>query len=303
MVRPMTEIDGVRTLLTGRPRPVGWPARRARIEEVGAADPPPDGAAFTPASIGGVAAEWSEAPGVDASRVLLFLHGGGYCSGSIISHRNMAVRAGVAGGMRVLALDYRLAPEHPYPAALQDARAAFAALVAQGFAPADIAVGGDSAGGGLSLALMVAQRDAGLPLPGCAWLASPWVDLAMTGASMESKDGVDPLIHRGYLEELSAAYRGAVAADDPRVSPLRADLRGLAPVLVQVGSAETLLDDAVRVTRALGAADVPVRLEVWPHMIHAWPLWSARLADGRRALASAGAFLRARGVPEAAARA
>ena len=257
--------------------------------------------AFTPTTIAGVAAEWSAAPGVDESRVLLFLHGGGYCSGSIVSHRTMASRAGAAAGMRALALEYRLAPEHPYPAALEDARAAFAALLAQGFSANDIAVGGDSAGGGLTLALMVAQRDAGLPLPGCAWLASPWVDLAMTGASMDAKDSVDPLIHRGYLEELSAAYRGAVAAEDPRVSPLQADLRGLPPVLVQVGSAETLLDDAVRIAGRLGAADVPVRLEVWPHMIHAWPLWSARLADGRRALASAGAFLRARGFPEAAA--
>jgi acetyl esterase/lipase len=297
----MAEIDDVRSLLTGRPRPVGWPARRARIEEVGAADPPPAGILFTPTTIAGVPAEWSAAPGADASRVLLFLHGGGYCSGSIVSHRSMASRAGAAAGMRALALDYRLAPEHPYPAALDDARAAFAALLAQGVAPADIAVGGDSAGGGLTLALMVAQREAGLPLPGCAWLASPWVDLAMTGASMEAKATVDPLIHRGYLEELSAAYRGAVAADDPGVSPLQADLRGLPPVLVQVGSAEALLDDAVRVAGRLGAADVAVRLEVWPHMIHAWPLWSARLADGRRALAAAGAFLRARGFPEAAA--
>jgi acetyl esterase/lipase len=297
----MAEIDGVRALLTGRPRPVGWAARRARIEEVGAADPLPADIIFTPATIAGVTAEWSEAPGVDASRVLLFLHGGGYCSGSIVSHRTMASRAGAAAGMRALALQYRLAPEHPFPAALDDARAAFAALLAQGFSARDIAVGGDSAGGGLSLALMVAQRDAGLPLPGCAWLASPWVDLAMTGASMDAKDGVDPLIHRGYLEELATAYRGGAAADDPLVSPLHADLRGLPPVLVQVGSAETLLDDAVRIAGRLGAADVQVRLEVWPHMTHAWPLWAARLADGRRALASAGAFLRARGFPEAAA--
>lgn len=297
----MAEIDDVRGLLTGRPRPVGWPARRARIEEVAAVDAPPADIVFTPATIGGVEAEWSAAPGVDASRVLLFLHGGGYCSGSILSHRTMASRAGAAAGMRALALQYRLAPEHPYPAALEDARAAFAALLAQGFSANDIAVGGDSAGGGLSLALMVAQRDAGLPLPGCAWLASPWVDLAMSGASMDAKDSVDPLIHRGYLEELSAAYRGSVPSDDPRVSPLHADLRELPPVLVQVGSAETLLDDAVRIAGRLGGADVPVRLEVWPHMIHAWPLWSARLAEGRRALASAGAFLRARGLPGVAA--
>ncbi|MEO3473539.1 alpha/beta hydrolase [Roseomonas sp. CAU 1739] len=291
----MAEIDAVRALLGGRPRPIGWAERRSRIEEVAAADAPPAEIAFIPTTIAGIAAEWSEAPGVDARRVLLFLHGGGYCSGSIVSHRTMASRAGQAGGMRALALQYRLAPEHPFPAALDDARAAFEALVAQGIAPADIAVGGDSAGGGLTLALMVSLRGAGRPLPSCAWLASPWVDMAMTGASMDSKDAVDPLIHRSYLEELAAAYCGDAAADHPLVSPLHADLAGLPPVLVQVGSAETLLDDAVRIAGRLGAADVPVRLEVWPQMIHAWMLWAARLEDGRRALASVGAFLRARG--------
>ncbi len=292
----MAEIDSVRGLLTGRPRPVGWTQRRARMEEVCAADGIPPGITFTPAEIAGIPAEWSAAPGSDASRVLLFLHGGGYCSGSIVSHRTMAGGVGKAAGIRTLALGFRLAPENPFPAALDDARAAFEALLAQGFAPQDIAVGGDSAGGGLSLALMVSLRDAGRPLPGCAWLASPWVDLAMTGATMESKDAVDPLIHRGYLEELAGAYCGGADRADPLVSPLHADLRGLPPVLVQVGSAETLLDDAVRIAGRLGAADVPVRLEVWPHMIHAWMLWSARLTDGRRALASAGAFLRGRGV-------
>lgn len=291
----MSGIEDVRALLTGRPRPVGWAERRARIEEVAAADAPPAGVAFTPTTIAGIPAEWSAAADADPRRVLLFLHGGGYCSGSIVSHRTMASRAGQAAGMRALALQYRLAPEHPFPAALDDARAAYEALLADGVAPADIAVGGDSAGGGLSLALMVSLRDAGRPLPGCAWLVSPWVDLAMTGASMDTKDAVDPLIHRGYLEELATAYRGGMPAAHPLVSPLHADLAGLPPVLVQVGSAETLLDDAVRIAGRLGAADVPVRLEIWPQMIHAWMLWAARLEDGRRALASAGAFLRGRG--------
>ncbi len=292
----MTEIDDVRALLGGRPRPVGWDERRTRIEEVAAVDPPPQGVVFTATTIAGVPAEWSAAPDADARRVLLYLHGGGYCSGSIVSHRNLASRAGQSAGMRCLALQYRLAPEHPAPAALEDARGAYEALLHQGFAPGDIAVGGDSAGGGLTLALMVALRDAGRPLPGCGWLISPWVDLAMTGASMDSKDAVDPLIHRGYLDELGAAYRAGRAADDPLVSPLHADLSGLPPMLVQVGSAETLLDDAVRIAGRLGAADVPVRLEVWPAMIHAWMLWAGRLEDGRRALASAGDFLRRRGV-------
>ncbi len=288
-----SEIDGVRALLGAKPRPVGWAERRARIEEVTAVDPLPGDVAFEPIEIGGVPAEWSQAPGADHDRAILLLHGGGYCSGSIRSHRPMAAGIGCAAGVRVLALGYRLAPEHPYPAALEDALAAWRFLRGEGLAPERIAIGGDSAGGGLTLACLLRLRASGEPLPGCAWLVSPWVDLTMSGASMAEKDAVDPLIHRAYLESLAEAYLAGHAARDPLVSPLFADLAGLPPVLIQVGSAETLLDDSLRLARALGAADVPVRLEVWPHMIHAWMLWAARLADGRRANAAAGSFLRA----------
>ena len=143
----------------------------------------------------------------------------------------------------------------------------------------------------LSLAVMIRLRDAAKPLPGCAWLVSPWVDLEMTGASIDSKAAIDPLIHRQYLEELAANYLHGQDPRNPLVSPLHADLAGLPPMLIQVGSAETLLDDAVRIAGRLGAADVATSLEIWPHMIHAWHLWSARLTSGRQALASAGAFI------------
>jgi len=146
----------------------------------------------------------------------------------------------------------------------------------------------------LTLALINRLRAAGEKHPACAWLASPWTDLTMSGASLASKDAVDPLIHEAYLEELAAAYVPAgVDRKDPRVSPLYSDLRGFPPMLIQVGSSETLLDDSVRLADAAGLADVAVTLEVWPHMIHAWPMWNARLEDGRRALAHAGAFMRA----------
>ena len=242
----------------------------------------------------GIPGEWSSVAGSDASRVLLFLHGGGYCSGSIRSHRRMVSEAGRAAKVRTLAIAYRLAPEHPFPAAVDDALAAWFFLRQTGIAAAHIAIGGDSAGAGLTAALINFLNATGEELPGCAWLVSPWVDLTMSGSTLTSKDTVDPLIHKTYLEELAAAYVPAeINRADPRVSPVFADLTGFPPTLIQVGSAETLLADATRFATAAGTADAAVTLEVWPHMIHAWHLWNARLDAGRRALASAGRFIRA----------
>ncbi|WP_112663376.1 alpha/beta hydrolase [Microvirga flavescens] len=288
-----SEIDAIRTLLTSRPRPVGWIERRQRIEEVGAVWPVAGDIVLEPVQIDGFSAEWSLAPGSDASRVLLFFHGGGYCSGSVLSHRRLITEAGRAAGIRTLAVAYRLAPENPFPAAFDDAKAAWRFLLSQGIAAERIVVGGDSAGGGLTLALMTSLRDERAPLPACGWLMSPWTDLTLSGSTLATKDAVDPLIHEGYLEELAAAYvpRG-IDRKDPRVSPLYADLTGLPPLLIQVGSAETLLSDATRFAEAAGSQDVAVTLEIWPHMIHAWLLWNAHLKPGRDALANAGAFMR-----------
>ena len=285
------EIDAVRALLQSHPRPTSLAERRQRLDLVAADDPIAPDIQFKHQMVGTIEAEWSLAPGSDSTKTLLFFHGGGYCSGSIKSHRRMVAETGRAARVRTLALGYRLAPENPFPAALDDALAAFAFLITQGVPAASIAIGGDSAGGGLTLATMIRLRDAGRPLPGCAWLVSPWVDLEMTGASMDEKAAVDPLIHRDYLEELAGAYLGETSAREPLVSPLHAELAGLPPILIQVGSAETLLDDAARIARGLGAAEVATNLEIWPHMIHAWPLWAARLASGREAIASAGAFI------------
>jgi acetyl esterase/lipase len=288
-----TEIQAIRALLGAKPRPVGWSERRARIEEVGAAWPVADDVKLEPCDCGGLRGEWSMAPGSDASRVLLFFHGGGYCSGSILSHRRMVTEAGRAAGVRTLAIEFRLAPEHPFPAAHEDALTAWRWLRKQGIAAEHIVVGGDSAGGGLSIALACRLRDGGETLPGCLWLASPWTDLTMSGATLATKDAIDPLIHKGYLEELARAYVPAgIVRTDPRISPLFADLQGLPPTIIQVGSAETLLDDSVRYAGAAGAAGVAVTLEIWPDMIHAWMMWNAKLEAGRRALASVGAFVR-----------
>jgi acetyl esterase/lipase len=287
-----SEIDAIRALLSSKPRPVGWEARRERLDEVGSIWPPASDIAFEPADMDGVPGEWSIAPEIDASRVLLFFHGGGYCSGSIASHRRMVTEAGRAARARTLAVGYRLAPEHPFPAALEDGLKAWRYLRDRGTGAARIAIGGDSAGGGLTVALINRLRDVGEEPPACAWLVSPWTDLTMSGASMDSKDAVDPIIHKSYLCELASAYLGhSVDARDSRVSPLYADLKGFPPVLIQVGSAETLLDDAIRFAAVTGAADVPTTLEIWPHMIHAWPIWNARLESGRAALISAGGFM------------
>jgi epsilon-lactone hydrolase len=288
-----SEIDAVRELLRSKPRPTSFPERRQRLDAIGSISLIAEDIGLEPIDANGVAAEWSLAPGSDPSKVLLFFHGGGYCSGSIVSHRGMVTEAGRAAQARTLAVGYRLAPEHPFPAAIEDARSAYRFLLDQGVAPSKIAIGGDSAGGGLTLALMTSVRDAREPLPACAWLVSPWVDLRMTGASLAEKAAIDPLISKPYLEELASAYLAGADPANPLVSPLNADLAGLPPLLVQAGSAETLLDDAVRIARRAGAADVRVNLEIWPHMIHAWHLWAAQLEAGRRAIASAGAFIRA----------
>jgi len=288
-----SEIEAVGALLSSKPRPVGWPERRQRLDDVGSVWPVADDVSLVPIDANGVPGEYSIVPGSDPSRILIFFHGGGYCSGSILSHRRMVSEAGRAAGIRTLAIAYRLAPEYPFPAAYDDVLTAWRFLRSQGIAGARIPCGGCSAGAWLAVGVINKLRDAHEELPACAWLVSPWTDLAMSGSTLASNDAADPLIHKGYLNELADAYLPAeIDRKDPRVSPLYADLRILPPILIQVGSAETLLDDATRFAAVAGAADVPVTLEIWPHMIHAWHLWNAHLEPGRRALVSAGAFIR-----------
>ena len=289
-----SEIDAVRALLSSKPRPIGWPERRKRLDDVGAVWPVADDVKLTAVDVDGMPGEYSMVPNSDPSRVLLFFHGGGYCSGSLKSHRRLVTEAGRAARMRTLAVAYRLAPEHPFSAAYDDAMTAWRFLRNQGIAAAHIAIGGDSAGAGLTLGLISRLRDAREELAACAWLISPWTDLTMSGSTMASKAAVDPLIHKEYLNELADAYLpGGISRKDPRVSPLYADFSNFPPMLIQIGSNETLLDDATRLAARAGAANGAVTLEVWPDMIHAWPLWNAHLEQGRRALGNAGAFIAA----------
>jgi len=236
-----SEIDAIRALLSSRPRPLGWTERRRRLDEIGSYWPAADDAEFEAVDVDGVPGEWSIVRGSDVSRALLYLHGGGYCSGSIVSHRRMVTEAGRAAGVRTLAIGYRLAPEHPFPAALDDALTAWRFLGDHGITAAHIAIGGDSAGGGLTVALVNRLREGKEELPGCMWLVSPWTDLTLSGTTLVTNDAADPIIHRSYLVELADAYVPVgMARTDPRISVLYADLKGLPPMLVQVGSAETL---------------------------------------------------------------
>ncbi len=266
---------------------------RATLDQGGAGAHLPDDLVLEPTTLGEVAAEWSSTPAADQGSVLLYLHGGGYLFGSIASHRGLVTNLGARAGVRTLAVEYRLAPEHPFPAALDDTMAGYRHLLDKGFDPARIVVGGDSAGGGLAIALLLAAREAGLPLPAAALCISPWLDMTLTGASMKAKASSDVLVGEALLVQAVQAYVGdRVDRQDPRVSPLFGDFAGMPPVMVQVGSHEVVLDDATRLAAALGAADVSVRLEVWGRMPHVWHLYADMLSEGREALAQAGDFLR-----------
>jgi epsilon-lactone hydrolase len=246
-----------------------------------------------PVDANGVKAEWTSTPDADRSKAILYLHGGGYVMGSLDSHRHVASEVGRTARARTLALDYRLAPEHPFPAAVEDAVASYRFLLAGDMQPGGITIAGDSAGGGLVVAAMLAIRDAGLAQPACGWAISPWVDMEAIGASMTSKATTDPSVERAGILDIARAYLNGADPRSPLAAPIYADLRGLPPLLIQVGAAETLLDDAIRLAQVAGAADVAVDLQIWPEMIHVWHLYYRELSAGRRAIAAGGEFARA----------
>ena len=254
----------------------------------------PDGVTCTPAEAGGVSAEWSVAAGVDEAKVVLYVHGGGYVMGSAGSHRDVTGRLSKAAGARVLSLNYRLAPEHPFPAPVDDAVAAYRWLLAQGISPGNIAVAGDSAGGGLAIATLLALRDAGEPLPAAGIGISPWVDMEGTGESMTTRAAVDPVVQKEGLLGMAKLYLGDADPKNPLAAPLHADLAGLPPLLLQVGDAETLLDDSTRLAERAHAAGVDVTLKVWDEMPHVWHLFAPILPEGRQAIDEIGSFFQAR---------
>ncbi|MGO9703242.1 MAG: alpha/beta hydrolase [Xanthobacteraceae bacterium] len=245
------------------------------------------------ANAGGVAGLSIDAPGVRQDRVLLYLHGGGYVAGSANGYRSLVGELGRAAKARAVAIDYRLAPEHPFPAAVDDAVTAYRWLLDGGAPAKSIVLAGDSAGGGLIVATMMAVRDGGLPLPAAGLSISPWIDLDCTGGSMKSKAASDLALTQDGLLHVGRLYRGATKGDGRggQLAPLTGNLSGLPPLLIQVGSAEILFDDATRLAERAGAADVSTRLEIWPNMPHVWHLFGFMLSEGRDAIRSAGTFL------------
>jgi epsilon-lactone hydrolase len=278
-------------LLAGREKMVGdLDQVRRGFEEMLGQFPQAPGTA-TPVDIDGIPAVWFTPPVVVKDRVLLYLHGGGYVVGSPRAYLPLASELAGRIKARVLIADYRLAPENPYPAALQDAVQVYSWLLAQGTPAGSITLAGDSAGGGLTLATMVAVRDGGLPLPAGAAIISPWADLSLASESITTKDAEDELLGADGLRGMASTYLGATPPRTPEASPLYANLKGLPPLLIQVGSTEVLLDDSTRLAAIAGAAGVRVRLDIWPHMFHVWHSYSSLLDEAVEALDDAGAFL------------
>lgn len=245
---------------------------------------------FEPADAGGVSAEWCYPPKVGSSGVILYLHGGGYCLASIKDYREFVGRLAKATGCRVLSVEYRLAPEHPFPAALDDALQAYRWL--SGICGAKgILLGGDSAGGGLATALLMSLRDQGETLPAGAFLISPSTDLAKEGASMQTRAAVDPIISPETTTRYAKAYAGKRSVREPLISPLYGNLAGLPPMLILVGDCERLLDDSTRLAARAKDAGTTVTIEIWDEMVHIWPFFAAILPEGRAAIERIAGFV------------
>ena len=294
---PSPELDKLVTSL----RAVGFSGEqtieelRANWEKFAESFPPASDISFEPVSAAGVASEWVTAPGAAPDRVMLFFHGGGYTIGTLASYRNFTGNLARGTGARLLAVGYRLAPEHPFPAALEDAVTSYRWLIDAGVPPHRIVIAGDSAGGGLALAAAVALRDRGYPLPAAIVAICPSTDLAKEGASVRERAHLDPIVN--YESSMAHALRYVGKKDDlkhPLASPLYADLHGLPPILILVGTHESLFDDSTRFAAKAEAAGVEVELDIWEEMIHVWPLFADILPEGREAIEKIGNYVRTR---------
>ncbi|GCE08220.1 alpha/beta hydrolase [Dictyobacter aurantiacus] len=291
------------TQKTATGEPVSLAERRLAYERsvetyVGHPIPLPEGMRVEPIDVDGVPAEWLSPAVANTNAVLLYLHGGAYILGSPASHRDLVARLSVAAGIPALLINYRLAPEHVFPAALDDALTAYHWLLSKGYSAQHIVLAGDSAGGGLTLALLQTVRDRNLPLPAAAALISPWTDLAGTVKSRSAQEAVDPIFSGDTINALAHFYAGAENLSNPLLSPIYADLHGFPPLRIDVGRDEVLLDDSLLIAEHARAAAVPVELTVWDDMWHVFQAYAAVLPEGQQSLAKMGSFLRQTVLPQ-----
>lgn len=281
-----------KTLVKDYPSTTPIAVQRQEWEQVALQAALPPNLSIEDMTANGVACEWVVGSRADRSKVLLWVHGGGFSSGSAKTHREFASHLSEATGMAVLLVDYRLAPEYPFPAAIADVTAVYEWLIAQGWKVGSIVIGGDSAGANLVVAGLVSLRASGKPMPAAAVLTSAWLDLTHSGESMTTNAAVDPLTTLESLKAAAQVYAGGKDVADPLISPLFAELHDLPPMLIQVGGDEILLSDSTRFAERLEAAGVEAQLDVWPEMWHTWHGWMATLPEARRAIEVIGQYVK-----------
>ncbi len=289
----MDRVIGIMKAIRSKPPADIHEARAVLDQAFGEFKPPTDVTVFD-IDAGGVPCQWITAPDVPQDRLIIYFHGGAYAACSPTTHQDLISRLSRSSGAAALGVGYRLAPEHLFPAAVEDSIATYNWALGHGFEPSNIVLAGDSAGGGLVLSVMLASRDSGVPLPAAGVCLSPWVDLECSGESMAANDHLDDFIKYGALSARAKAYLGDADPKHPWASALHADLRGLPPMLIHVGSAETLLDDSTRLATLAKEAGVDVTLKIWEDMVHVWQAFASILPEGQRSIEETGEFIRVR---------
>ena len=293
---PSAEFNQVVELIKSAPETshLSFPERRAKEKKDAALLPLAKDVTVEPFTIGEIPAAWFNTPDMQPEKVLLYFHGGGYCLGSIATHQTLISHIAKATNIRCLAVDYRLAPENPFPAAVQDASSAYEWLISDVTSPRKIVIGGDSAGGGLAVATLLDLKSRGVPLPAAAVCLSPWCDLELSGDSYKTKIEEDPLVDIKQIPAFVNAYLGKANPKSPLANPLFGNLSGLPPMLVQVGSAEVLLDDAKRLVANAKMSAVDAVLEVWDEMFHVWQYHAYKMPEAQEALETIAGFIERR---------
>jgi acetyl esterase/lipase len=290
---PSKELDQVIELLKSIPprEKMDIAEMRSDMEKMAFLQSVPESTVCTPLIIGNIPAEWVVPKNVRSDAVILYLHGGGYVMGSINTHKSIVARIAEASQSQGLLIDYRLAPEHPFPAAVEDATNAYKWLMKEKFDPKKIIIAGDSAGGGLTVSTVINLKEKNLPLPAAVVCISPWVDLAMTGESLLTRAAIDPMVQREGAAEMAKLYLGSKDPRSPLASPLYADFSKFPPMLIHVGTAEVLMDDSARMAKKAKEAGVDVTYEPWQDMIHVWHFFADILPEAREAINAIGKYI------------